>query len=93
MSLLKTVPTCYGVNATYHKITVTEMDWQKKVAIISLDGFIDEAAKTANKAPIFHSEFSFSGNDFTGFATNVDNVAVAYNKIKAQSDWANATDV
>lgn len=92
MALEKAIETSYGVTASYHKITVTNIDWHNRVANITIAGFIDNAARNTGKIDILKSNYYWAGDDFV-FAPDTNVLAVAYAKLKALEQWSDAIDV
>ena len=92
-----------GFSGNYWKIMQVEVDYNRGEAYCNLCLFKDAAASAADKAPIYNSEWTWSGADFTGWfdAATLDVVSQnpqerAYVKIKAETtpiDFSTATDV
>jgi hypothetical protein len=92
MALSKSIDTSYGVQANYHKITETKIDWHNKVANITVQSFIDEAARTLGKMAIMTHSYYWASDDFIFYpAGNV--LADAYTKLKLMESWADSIDV
>ena len=91
MALLKEVMTSYGVNATYWKVIITQINWEKSIAIFKLAGWISEEASSLYE-PIQINTIEFSGVDFI-FTSESDILVQAYNSIKTKAEWIDALDV
>ena len=85
MALQKTIPTQFGVDATYHKISAIQ--WNFGSVVLTMSSYKDVDAREENKAPLVESTFSFiiEGDAFT--RPNL------YVLLKSQPDFIGATDV
>ena len=92
MALKKKLPTEFGVDANYHKVSITAVDWHKKQARIETLGFIDEAARDEGKQPVLLCGFDCEGAKFD-FDINKNIVAQAYEKVKLEPRFEGAEDV
>lgn len=95
MALTKSVTTVHGVSANYWKITILDIDFLSEIAIVQIDLFLNQAARDADKRPLYHYRFTWQGADFpfTVDAMDVDNpLTIAYNKIKQTIEFQGAAD-
>lgn len=92
MALWKSIPTSYGIDADYHKITATDVDWLNKTIRINLDTYVTQAIRNSGKAPIMTHSYYWSGDEFS-FTNNSNLVAECYTKLKTLEQWSNAQDV
>jgi len=92
MALSKSIDTSYGVQASYHKITETKIDWHNRAANLTVQSFIDEAARNTGKLAITTHSYYWAGDDFI-FSPAGNVVADAYTKLKLMESWADSIDV
>jgi hypothetical protein len=93
MALLKSVETNYGVNASYWKISRTNINWYDGVLSLELWGFFDEAARRANKSTLNIKEYVFGGDDFANFRGNEKLLDKAYEMLKGLEEWQGSENV
>lgn len=91
MALSKNLQTRYGVEATYFKVTVNQIDWLNQKAIVVLSGFASEEARRSGSSALIDVPFEWSNNDFC-FTPESNIVASSYDKIKTLDSWKDATD-
>jgi len=63
MALIKALETQYGNQVTYWKIIQINQYLNPPTMLVDLVGFVDEAARRANKTPIDGKRFQFSEGD------------------------------
>lgn len=107
MSLQITLTTNYGVNATYHKVISTNIDYLNQSAHVVLAGYSDQTALTNGNQPLTVTMFDWSGIDFpftvaAQDAAGADTLGLSYTKIKQSkldsqgvetNFWVNAINV
>jgi len=91
MALSKLIETSYGIQAEYHKITETKIDWHNKVANLTVKSFVSLETRTSGKMPITEHSYYWSGDDFI-FTPTTNVLEVAYTKLKLLSQWENSID-
>lgn len=91
MALSLSIPTEFGVAATYHRIGAVQINWLDRGVTVTLFSYIDEAAREANKQPLGTVQVQLTNAD-----VNVDDDEltrnVLYAKIKQRSEWNAAAD-
>ena len=98
MALLNPLPTQYGANAVYWKITATFVNWLDRQCHITLHGWVDEEARRAGLTAIDRREFAWYAEQFP-FAGPGDPrpvgecVSTVYEAIKRLAEFADAQDV
>lgn len=91
MALILSVPTDYGINATYHHIGAVTTNWRDGAVMCVLFSYVDDAARAAGKQPLGSVSLTFEGADFD-FTHNEATRAALYAKIKTLAAWAGAAD-
>lgn len=91
MALKKNIPTNYGADASYWKISRTNIDWHSKRASVELLGFTSQEAREAGKEPITRENYAYMGDGFE-FTPEENAVAKAYVLIKGTEQFADAED-
>jgi hypothetical protein len=81
----------YGVNATYHKLDFIHIDNSNRSFTCSIKSYLSLAAKTANRTPLFTSDY-YVTYDALGFdyTQNIFNLLYIY--LKTLPEWATATE-
>lgn len=93
MALIKTLPTEYGIDASYWKIVDLNINWLAREAHLSLLGWASLADRDAGKKEIDRKIFSFLGEDFPFTDTEPQNErGIAYSKIKTTNLFLDAGD-
>lgn len=92
MALQKTIATTYGVNATYHKIALTNINWHNHQAHIEIISFADQQARNEGKAPLVVNALDFDADTFD-FEPTDNIVEEVYNKMKETPEFNGAIDV
>jgi len=90
----KELPT--GEVVEYHKITVTNIDWHRKNAVISVASFIDKEIRDAGKSSVITKLFEFrERKPLIKFPFDLERNVVedAYKEIKRLPEWKDAVDV
>jgi|688.fasta_scaffold663591_2 hypothetical protein len=81
MALLKSLETKFGIDATYWKVCIQEVDWLRKQCTVTLCGWVDEQARREMKFPLDNIRLHWSGNDFP-LTTTGNNLEEIYAKAK-----------
>jgi len=91
MAILKKVDTAFGVEAEYHKIVLTNINWLERKAHIEIVVYVNQEAREKNKQfldgttiDIFDEEFDYTPDD------NI--VAKTYDKLKLLPEFEGAVD-
>ena len=107
MALQITLPTNYGVNATYHKVIKSDIDYLNQSAHVVLAGYADQNACANGNQPLSMTIFDWMGSDYP-FSTSAqdaagaDTLGLSYLKIKQSkldsqgvetNFWVNAINV
>ena len=64
MALKITIPTRYGIDATYFKVVDLNINWLTRQSHVTLCGWKDEEARRNNQQPLTERSFDWSGDDF-----------------------------
>lgn len=52
MALLKSIESAAGITAAYWRVTTSTKDYNARTCWFAMEGYIDEAARTAKKEPV-----------------------------------------
>lgn len=91
MALQLTVPSDFGVAATYHRIGAIQVNWLDRGVTVTLFSYIDEAARDSNKQPLGTLQLQFTDSDFD-FVDDEPTRDALYTKIKQRPEWHEAKD-
>jgi hypothetical protein len=91
MALSLTVPSDYGVAATYHRIGAVQINWLDRGATVVLFSYISNEARQSGKQPLGTVNITFSDADFD-FDNDEPTRAALYAKIKQHGAWSDASD-
>jgi len=92
MALEKTTMTTYGVEANYHKISVTDINWHDKNVLFKVASFVSNVERLAGKQPINSWTYSLAGDSFI-LSPDVNILATLYNYLKTLPEWEGSIDV
>ena len=68
MALIKSVPTEFGVDATYWNIGAVQEDFKGKGTEVTLYGYASEEARTQGKQPLSAAKVQFAGDEYVAGA-------------------------
>lgn len=91
MALKKNVDTQYGIQATYHKVALTSIDWHARQARLVTVGFIDEEARRAGKVALGTFALDIESKDFN-FIPEENIIQKCYEILKGQPTFEGAED-
>jgi hypothetical protein len=92
MALKKVIMTQYGVEAEYHKVILTNVDWLSKKAHCEVAVYLNQQARTENK--MFLSSYALDIDETVFDFTCEDNlVSKTYEKLKLLPELEGATDI
>lgn len=93
LALQKTVQTPYNVEANYHKVALTNVDWYNKRAHIEVLTFKDEETRRdPSKLPLGTFSLDIDTDQFD-FTPDSNVVEIAYGKIKLLPGFEDAIDL
>lgn len=81
MALLLTVQTPFGVDATYWKICVQEIDWLARKCTLQLYGWANKVSRDNKFQPLHKVTFTWE-NDMFPFTVGGNNLQEAYGNCK-----------
>lgn len=92
MALLKNKPANFGLEITYWSIDELNINYASKQSHCVLFGYLSEDSKKEDKEkPVETISFDWSGEDFT-FVKGVNNIEIAYEKIKETEEFKDSID-
>jgi len=81
MAIIKELNSSYGIQVSYHKITVISINYVKKKVIIGVASYLDKKIRSENYSPIDTIDVDVPAEDYPLFlSTNV--IVVAYQWLK-----------
>lgn len=89
MALSISMPSDYGVDATYWKIGSYSEDFKGRAGELVLYGYATLAARQSDKQPIMTAKMQISGASYSEDDTREQ----LYNKIKLMQEWSGAEDI
>lgn len=81
MALQKTIPTAYGVDLTYWKVTRLNIDWLNKVGEVFLGGWPNQQARLNGVQALEYKTQVFRYDDWP-FTADGYNITEAYDRLK-----------
>lgn len=81
MALNKTIPTAYGVDLTYWKVTRLNIDWLNEIGEVFLGGWPNQQARLNGVEALDYLNFTFKYDDWP-FTADGYNVTEAYERLK-----------
>ncbi|CAO3460699.1 hypothetical protein [Azospirillum argentinense] len=92
MAIRKTLPTPFGVEATYHHVSALQIHYRERVCDVVVSSFLDETARRADCQPLGTLETIRLGFAELGAKTEPGRDAV-YAALMARSEWMGAEAV
>lgn len=91
MALQKSMPTEFGdsVSATYWNIGSYHDDFKNKGANVTMYGYANQDARTAEKQPLSAWKYSVPPKDYIAGMTRAD----VYNLVKTLPEWGDSIDL
>jgi len=81
MAIIKELNSSYGIQVSYHKITVISINYVKKKVVIGVVSYLDKKIRSENYSPIDTIDVEVPAEDYPLFlSTNV--IVVAYQWLK-----------
>ena len=81
MAIIKELNSSYGIQVSYHKITVISINYIKKKVVIGVASYLDKKIRSENYSPIDTIDVDVPAEDYPLFlSTNV--IVVAYQWLK-----------
>ncbi len=77
MAIIKELNTKFGVNASYHRITATSINYLKKKVIICVASYLSKEARINKNTPLEEIDIEIPINDYHKFK-NANPIEVAY---------------
>jgi hypothetical protein len=90
MALMKSVPTAFGVTATYHRISAISLHFDESVVDVALAGYVDQACRQQHFQPV-----STMPGIRLPLACLIDGQSLRqsiYEQLKNDPAWSEATD-
>lgn len=87
MALSLSIPTEFGINATYHRLAALQANWADGGCTGVMYSYLDESARQSGAKPLGTVQVQL-----TGVVEGELTRAALYAAIKAQPDWATAVD-
>lgn len=91
MALQLSIPSEFGVAATYHRIGAIQVNWLDRGITVTLFSYIDSDARANNKQPLGTVQLQLTDADFDFDADELTR-DVFYTKIKQRPEWSAAVD-
>jgi len=91
MALLKKVDTQFGVEAEYHRITLTNISWLERKAHIEIVVYANKKARDDGKQFLDGKAIDISGEQFD-YTCDDNIVAKTYDKLKLLPEFEGAVD-
>ena len=88
MALSKTIPTTFGVSASYWNISAVAEEFGEKWVRVVLSGFVSPDARAAGNIPLAKVETMLQAEQYVPDQTR----AQLYGLLKASPDWSDAVD-
>lgn len=88
MALIKSVPTDFGVDATYWNIGAVQEDFKGKGMEVTLYGYGTKEARQNEKQPLAVARIAFTGDKYLADSDR----AALYGAVKADPAFAESTD-
>jgi hypothetical protein len=88
MALIKSIPTDYGIDASYWNIGAVQEDFKGQGTEITFYGYANKEAREAGKQPLSAGKVNIAGEEYVAGADR----AALYAIIKQKPEFAGAQD-
>jgi hypothetical protein len=94
MALQKTIETNSGVEAQYHMVALTNVDWYAHRAHVEVLSFANQTTRQDGKAPLANRVYDWNDDNGTfDFDVELNIVEQTYTKLKTLPEWDGSIDV